>query len=144
MLSRHQTSPLSIKRRALSHAQFLDSSSKTRTQGISSPTDPRDGFLDLVYVAHGPSHQDFLRDASGRKKILSSSKRAPGLLLLIKKKEKKALRCDIHSQQRQKVSPYHIKGLLDRFLEILKGQKESPGPCFFSRTAGVPYPLEMR
>lgn len=60
------------------------------------------------------------------------------MLLLIKKKEKKALCCDIHSQQRQKGSPYLIKGLLGRFLEFLKGQKEKtqvPDGVFFSGTA---------
>lgn len=67
MLSRSPTSPLSITRRALGQAQFLNSSSKIGTQRISGPTDPRDGLLDLVYVASGPSHQDFLSDASGRK-----------------------------------------------------------------------------
>lgn len=53
------------------------------------------------------------------------------MLLLNKKKEKKALRHDVHGQQRQKVSPYHFKGLPGQFLEFLKGWKENPGPCGF-------------
>lgn len=66
------------------------------------------------------------------------------MLLLIKKKEKKALCCDIHSQQRQKGSPYLIKGLLGRFLEFLKGQKEKtqvPDGVF---SQGLPHTLEMQ
>lgn len=55
-------------------------------RSVGRLTDPRDGVLDRVYAANGPSHQDFLWDASGRK-ILSGCKRAHGMLLLIRKKE---------------------------------------------------------
>lgn len=68
------------------------------------------------------------------------------MLLLNKKKEKKALRHDVHGQQRQKVSPYHFKGLPGQFLEFLKGWKENPGPCgfcffFFSPSGTAELPL---
>lgn len=68
----------------------------------------------------GTAHQELLWDSTGRKKSSLAGK-SRGTLLLIRKKEKKAFYCVIHNQPRQKPFPTVQEGLLDQFLELLKG-----------------------